>query len=396
MSCQFIHEESYARSAAKGKAGGHSVSSIMAEATRAPDAHPHVEAPFPPITLYGCAPDAVELLANDYAATVKDAQGRKLRTDSPVLLAGVVSAPETMSDADWLAFKVDAIAALRERYGERLRSVIEHTDESHKHVHYYCVPSAGQRFDTLATGRGAKAVAETGAKKQGLTKAEQSKIGNDAYKAERREFQNWFFNRVAMKHGLARIGPGRRRLSRAEWKAEQLQASALKNSIKAGDDVIASANAAAAEILKSHDLAVSVSAEVEKRSQQVLDLEANLPRLRKTAERAGYAAGVKSSKEFGKKIGTLFGAIGATAKQWWYSVTKPAAVGQAEIDLANADKQNAELVSAQARTDKKRAQDAVQSMSVELIEIKQKLRDLEPKTRPDDSIKIDQKLKIKQ
>lgn len=396
MSYQFIHEESYARSAAKSKTGGHSVSTVMAEAIRAPDAHPHVEAPLPPITLFGCVPEAVEALATSYAATVKDAKGRALRVDSPVLLAGVVSAPETMSDAEWLSFKCDAVKALQERYGERLRSVIEHTDESHKHLHYYCVPLAGQRFDTLATGRGAKAAAEADAKQQGLNKSQQSKLGNDAYKAERREFQNWFFNRVAMKHGLARIGPGRRRLSRAEWKAEQLQASALKNSIKAGDDVIASANAAAAEILKSHDLAVSVSAAVEKRSQQVLDQEANLPRLRKKAERAGYEAGIKTSKEFGKKIGTLFGAIGATAKQWWYSVTKPAVIGQAEIDLANTDKQNAELVSAQARTDKKRAQDVVQSMSIELIEIKQKLRDLEPKTRPDDSIKTDQKLKIKQ
>lgn len=396
MSYQFIHEESYARSAAKGKTGGHSIATIMAEATRAPGAHPHVEAPLPPVLLFGCAPEAVEALANDYAATVKDAQGRKLRTDSPVLLAGVVSAPETMSDADWLAFKADAIAALQERYGARLVSVIEHTDESHKHVHYYCVPSAGQRFDTLATGRGAKAAAETNAKKQGLTKAEQSKMGNDAYKAERREFQNWFFGSVGMKHGLSRIGPGRRRLSRADWQAEKLQSSALKNSIVAGENVIASANAAAAEILKRHDLAVSVSDAVEKRSQQVLDGEASLSALMKKAERSGYAAGIKSSQYFGKKIGTLFGAIGATAKQWWYSVTKPAAVGQDVIDQANSDKQKAEMVSAQARTDKKRAQDVVQSMSIELIEIKQKLRDLEPKTRPDDSIKTDQKLKIKQ
>jgi hypothetical protein len=395
MSYQFIHEESYARSAGKGKTGGHSVSSIISEALRAPGAHPHVEAPLPPVTLFGCAPDAVEALATSYAETVKDAQGRKLRTDSPVLLAGVVSAPGAMSDAQWLVFKRDAVTALQERYGERLRSVIEHTDEAHKHIHYYCVPLAGERFDTLATGRGAKAAAEAAGKAEGLKKEQLSKLGNDAYKAERREFQDWFFKRVGMKHGLARIGPGRRRLSRAQWQAEQQQASALKNALSAGADVIASANAAAAEILKSHDFAVSVSEEVEKRAQKVIAAEANLPRLRKKAELAGYAAGISRSKKVGEKIGTFVGAVSSTAKKWWYSVTKPSAVGKSAIDSANLDKQRAELISAQARIDKKRAQDSEQLMSVKLIELKQKLRDLEPSQKPNNSMKIDKKLTTK-
>lgn len=377
MSCQFIHEESYARSAAKGKSGGHSVSSVIAEAVRAPGAHPHVESPLPPTLLFGCPVEAVEALATSYAATVKDAKGRALRVDSPVLLAGVVSAPDTMTDADWLVFKSDSVTALFERYGERLRSVIEHTDEAHRHFHYYCVPLSGQRFDTLATGRGAKAAAEKDAKTNCLKKAQQSKLGNDAYKAERREFQNWFFNRVGMRHGLTRVGPGRRRLSRGQWQAEQQQAAALKNALTAGADVIASANANAAEILKRHDLAVSISDAVEKRAQKVLAEEQRLPRLREKAESAGYAAGIERSRAVGEKIGTFVGAVGATAKKWWLRVTSPK---QDTIDAAVSAKKLAEETATRARVDTARAKSSEQQLAARYSEIAAKLQLFERQT----------------
>lgn len=37
--------------------------------------------------------------------------------------------------------------------------------------------------------------------------------------------QDEFSKKVAMGHGLTRIGPGRRRLTRAQWKAEKAQAA---------------------------------------------------------------------------------------------------------------------------------------------------------------------------
>lgn len=392
MSYQFIHEESYARSAGKGKTGGHSVSTVIAEAVRALGAHPHVDSPLPPTLLFGCAPDAVELLANDYAATVKDAQGRKLRTDSPVLLAGVVSAPDTMTDEDWLVFKSDAVTALFERYGERLRSVIEHTDEAHKHIHYYCIPLPGERFDAMNSARGAKAAAETDAKKQGLKKDQQSKLGNDAYKADRREFQNWFFNQVGMKHGLARIGPGRRRLSRAEWQSERQQASALKNALIAGADVISTANATAAEILKKHDLAVSISDAVERRAQEVLEAEQSLPSLQEKAETAGYAAGVARSKAVGEKIGVLVGAV----KKWWLSVTAPKSPAQDTIDAALSAKKLAEETATRARMDTARAKASEEQLAARYSEIAEKLQLLEPKTvkKPEEDTDLTSKSKL--
>ena len=46
-----------------------------------------------------------------------------------------------------------------------------------------------------------------------------------------RATQDDFANRVGQRFGLARIGPGRRRLTRAQWQAEQAQAEALKNTL---------------------------------------------------------------------------------------------------------------------------------------------------------------------
>src|SRR5476649_2523610 len=80
--------------AGKGKAGGHTVASVMAEATRQPDACPHVENPAPPILLFGCSLAEVESKANEWAASSTDAIGRKLRKDGLCLLAGVISAPD--------------------------------------------------------------------------------------------------------------------------------------------------------------------------------------------------------------------------------------------------------------------------------------------------------------
>ena len=50
---QFAHVESYSRVTPKtGKKGGHSVSSIINEATRKEGNFPHVESPKPPIYIY--------------------------------------------------------------------------------------------------------------------------------------------------------------------------------------------------------------------------------------------------------------------------------------------------------------------------------------------------------
>lgn len=225
---QFVHVESYSRTPPKsadktGKAG-RSVKWVVDEAIRDPGAIPHVEQPQPPTYLYGEPLEALEATCEAWASTMTDSKGRKLRKDALCLAAGVVSAPHDIEPEAWASFKADALKWLQDKYGECLRTVIEHTDESHPHLHFYCVAQPGQRFESVHQGKAAAAEA----KAEGKPKGQQ----NQAYKAAMREYQDEFFDLVGMRHGFSRLGPGKRRLTREEWRQEQAQAKALATTIE--------------------------------------------------------------------------------------------------------------------------------------------------------------------
>ena len=132
MGFQFLHIEAYARHGSKqhGQPRKWSAREIAAEAMREPDACPHVAQPLPPQVLHGCTPAEAAKLAHDWADSSQDAKGRKLRADGLALAAGVVSLPAEQRQ-DWPRFREATVAWLRQQYGERLRSVVEHTDEAH-------------------------------------------------------------------------------------------------------------------------------------------------------------------------------------------------------------------------------------------------------------------------
>lgn len=234
MGYQFLHLDSYARHGSKqqrvNKKTGRvtdlrkwSAADIAAEAMRDPGACPHVEKPQPPKVLHGCTPREAVRLAEEWASASKDAQGRALRKDGLALAAGVVTLPDEQK-ADWPRFREASVAWLREQYGPRLRSIVEHTDEANPHLHFYAVPLPGERFEVLHPGRSAAAKkAQEGAKKGAQ---------NAAYKAAMRGWQDDFSN-VAARFGLARLGPGKRRLTRGAWKAEQEQARSLAQPVPA-------------------------------------------------------------------------------------------------------------------------------------------------------------------
>ena len=240
---QFFHVEAYAREestkqrtqtkknsdgtytskeVAKEKKGG--VRWVIAEAKREQDSCYHIENPQPPLVLLGDL-DQVEQEATRWAEESTDAKGRKLRKDAHCLLAGVISLPRD-EEAQWEQFKAKAMDWLKEKYGDNLRCVIAHEkDEAHPHLHFYCVAKKGQSFDDLHEGK--RAQKELKKKNPQASKQEQ----NIAFAEAMRATQDDFANRVGQRFGLARIGPGRRRLTRAQWQAEQAQAEALKNTL---------------------------------------------------------------------------------------------------------------------------------------------------------------------
>ena len=251
MGFQFLHVEGYARHAGKGKAGGHTVASVMAEATREQGACPHVEHPSPPVLLFGCPLAEVEAEASEWAANSVDAIGRKLRKDGLCLLGGVLSAPDELPAEEWESMKRDAIAWLN-RDG-RLLSVAEHTDEAHRHVHFYKVAAPGERFETLHPGR----AAALAAKASGAVKGEQ----NRAYKKAMRGFQDDFFEHVGARHGLTRLGPAKRRLTRSAWKAETVAALSMSRTMAKAEQMMEVATLATGNAAAAHAAADKAKAE---------------------------------------------------------------------------------------------------------------------------------------
>lgn len=233
MSFQFMHVESYSRNTPKtGKTGGHSVRSIVAEANREQGNTPHVEAPEPPTYVYGKPLEELEGTCEAWAEGTTDAKGRKARKDALCLLAGVFSAPEGTTPEQWESIKADALGWLRGRYGERLQTVIEHTDEAHPHCHFYVVPYPGERFDAIHDGK--RAANE-------LPKDALKGRRNEAYKAAMRSFQDEYHEHVGAPNGMTRIGPGRRRMTREAWKLEQIQHEEIGQKLQRADSLVVEA-----------------------------------------------------------------------------------------------------------------------------------------------------------
>lgn len=218
---QFIHVEGYARKAGKGKASGRTIRDVIAEAKREIGNYHHITSPKPPEVLLGDLDDA-EADAVAWADNSKNARGHKLREDGLALLAGVVSFPSAenlgISEGEhrqrWDTFRMDTLIFLKKKYGSDLKCVVEHTDEKNPHLHFYVVPKLGQSFDSIHEGKAAKNQARLvgGRREQTI-----------AYIEAMRGFQDDFFQKVGAKNGLGRIGPGRQRLTRAEYQAKKAE-----------------------------------------------------------------------------------------------------------------------------------------------------------------------------
>lgn len=256
MSFQFAHIESYSRSGGRG--GKHTVADIIAEARRDARSSLHVESPRPPIYVYGYDLDELEQRHDALVETAREmlANGkqRALRKDTGSLFTCVLSHPATpdecRSDSETKAaveaWAKDSVLWLRrdlEARGGTLESVIMHTDESHVHLHVYALHPSGHA-DRLHPGKAAKKEAVAAAVDAGHDRKTANAMGDRAYVEAMRGWQDSYSERVGLPHGLTRLGPGRRRLSRSEWKAEQAAARSVKQARRLAEAATDAANAA--------------------------------------------------------------------------------------------------------------------------------------------------------
>ena len=193
---------------------GWSAQDLADEAERMPHACEHVESPQPPTLVYGVMPSQAVAEATAWggqATEGRDKRRTKLRSTSPVIAAGVVSLPSSMIDV-WPAYRDEVVEALKERYGDRLRSVVEHLDEAHPHMHFYLVPKPGEQFGAVHEGYQAR--------NEERKKGPGAKV-RTAYQDAMKGWQDWLHERVSSRFGLLRLGPKRERLSRQEYKRQQ-------------------------------------------------------------------------------------------------------------------------------------------------------------------------------
>src|SRR5690606_15877396 len=102
-----------------------------------------------------------------------------------------------------------------------------HIDESHVHLHAYGLHPSGHA-DRLHPGKAAKKKAVEAAMSDGQEKKAANAVGDKAYVEAMREWQDSYSLKVGLPHGLTRLGPARRRLSRAEWMAEKAAAKSVQ------------------------------------------------------------------------------------------------------------------------------------------------------------------------
>lgn len=242
MTYQFIHLEAFSR---KGDSKGRSTGFVFNEARRDPEASVHVANPCAPIVVYGSTIDEVEALhdaAADAATTTpKGGKPRRIQKTQHTLMTIVASHPLSMDEIrtdpekrreaeEW---EKRTVAWLRSQYGDKLVTVVRHEDESHYHLHACVLPDdPAMRASALHPGQCAKAAVMVAGPVDGEDTKALNKRGDQAYRAAMRAWQDSYHETVAIACGLTRLGPQRRRLTRAEWQAEQVQAKALRTTIE--------------------------------------------------------------------------------------------------------------------------------------------------------------------
>ena len=195
------------------------VSDVIGEALRDDGNCRHVDEPQAPTFLIGDA-DTVRALAveiDEKCERVKASKGRAVRKDAHVLLAGVASFPVSLQAAEpetYALWESLTLAWLQGKYGDNLRAVLRHDDETYPHLHFFVLSRDPMAYDAKALHDGYVAVAASGVPSM-------TKEGGAVYNDAMRDFQSDYYAKVGHPCGLHRDGPKRVRKTRQQYKREQ-------------------------------------------------------------------------------------------------------------------------------------------------------------------------------
>lgn len=216
---QFGHIQTYSRSVSKKRkeSASWSISDIVAEASRIPEASKHVPNPERPIHVAGCPISDLEKEVELQVGKARMPDGRLLRKDTHVLLACVYSWPEHKNYFDKEKFELwvaDTLEFHKSEF-EKVDCAVVHLDESFPHLHVYTI-SADAR--NLSPGWKAKRLSVSVSESQDKDKKVALRDGNIAYRIAMKDWQDRYHENVGQFHALDRLGPKRRRISRNDYR----------------------------------------------------------------------------------------------------------------------------------------------------------------------------------
>lgn len=235
---QFAHIQTWSR---KPNKVGRSIEQIIGEGTRDPTYSQHVEEAKVPRILKGDpasfqAEHDAHVASRATVARLADGKERRraIRTDRHTMASIVMSYPvpyaAITSDearAKLKAWETRNLEWLTKTYGDQVRVVFAHDDETHPHLHAWLLPDdPGADATSLHPGKVAKREAEANAKAAGLPARAAVSAGNGALRQAMTFWQDAYHEAVGAPEGLTRSGPLRRRLSRGQWQAEKATAAA--------------------------------------------------------------------------------------------------------------------------------------------------------------------------
>lgn len=241
MGPQFVHIQCYST---KENAQGNSIDQVLGEAVRDPVYAAHVDDAELPALVYGSTVERLRELHSamlEASATTVKVKGkerkRSIRKDRKTLMTVIASFPIPTLEMDddktgetrrryeqWKALNVEF---LKQKFGDQLKTVIEHTDEEYPHIHAYVLPDeiSGCYALDLHPGELAKKSAAAVAIDDKQSKELIKKTANLAYQSAMRDFQSDYYREVGARSGLMRSGPKRQRLTRKEYQAEKADAA---------------------------------------------------------------------------------------------------------------------------------------------------------------------------
>ena len=241
MSYQFTRIELFSR---KGK-NGRNTDFILDEVSREPHACLHVSQPEKPTIIFGEDISQLRALHDNRADAARTVTSkgkiRRIRGDQNTLAGVILSHPSTIEDyrnctetksdvGTWEACSIDWLNA---QYGDQLITIVRHVDESHPHLHAYILPNNPEmKAADVHPGFVAKKKVLNSERLPGEDSKMHKKRADRAYVEAMRYWLDDYHKNVAIPSGQTRLGPRKRRLRRAEWQREKVQASALRETVK--------------------------------------------------------------------------------------------------------------------------------------------------------------------